>query len=160
MTISERRIEHVSGPVLSARAVSINVSEDSLSVRLVDGRTISVPLAWFPRLLGGTDQQRSNWRIFGDGIGIHWPELDEHISVENLLATRSEDILTYRDTPEAVVVEPSESTPTQHRPRGRVRQAEELIARNARGQFIKTGRFKPTSALDDMISSAVDSSSS
>jgi hypothetical protein len=69
-------------------ARSVNVTEDSLSVDLSDGRSISVPLAWFPRLFHGTVEERKNWRLIGSGSGIHWPDLDEDISVEGLLAGR------------------------------------------------------------------------
>jgi hypothetical protein len=68
-----------------AKAQSVTVTDDTLAVDLSDGRTISVPLAWFPRLLHGTPLERSHWRFIGDREGIHWPELDEDISVENLL---------------------------------------------------------------------------
>ena len=64
----------------------ITITEDSLIVDLIDGRTISVPIAWYPRLLYGTLEERNNWRLIGNGEGIHWSELDEDISVENLLA--------------------------------------------------------------------------
>lgn len=66
----------------------VMVGKDSLAVELSDGRTITVPMAWFPRLLHGTRAQRSNWRLIGSGEGIHWPDLDEDISVESLLAGR------------------------------------------------------------------------
>jgi hypothetical protein len=69
-----------------AKARNVSVGDDTLAVDLSDGRTISVPLAWFPRLLHGTPEERSNWRFIGDREGIHWPDLDEDISVENLLA--------------------------------------------------------------------------
>ena len=69
-----------------AKAQNVSVTDDTLAVDLSDGRTISVPLAWFPRLLHGTPEERSNWRFIGDREGIHWPDLDEDISVENLLA--------------------------------------------------------------------------
>lgn len=62
------------------------VSEESLTVDLDDGRTISVPLGWYPRLVHGTKEERENWRLIANGGGIHWPDLDEDISVENLLA--------------------------------------------------------------------------
>lgn len=68
------------------RAHSIEIDQDSLNVDLVDGRTISVPLAWYPRLAHGTHEQRGNWKLIGTGEGLHWPDLDEDISVENLLA--------------------------------------------------------------------------
>ena len=69
-----------------AKAQKVSVTDDTLAVDLSDGRTISVPLAWFPRLLHGTPEERNNWRLIGGGEGIHWPDLDEDISVENLLA--------------------------------------------------------------------------
>lgn len=67
-------------------AERVIVTEDTLSVDLSDGRTIAVPLAWFPRLLHATQRERTRWRLIGKGHGIHWPELDEDISVEGLLA--------------------------------------------------------------------------
>ncbi len=67
-------------------AVSVSISDDALSVELSDGRSITVPLAWFPRLAYGSLEERNNWRFAGNGSGIHWPELDEDISVENLLS--------------------------------------------------------------------------
>jgi hypothetical protein len=69
-------------------ATSVSVTEDSLTVDLSDGRTIVVPLPWFPRLLHGTPAERSNFRLVGNGSGIHWPDLDEDISIEGLLAGR------------------------------------------------------------------------
>ena len=69
-----------------AKAQQVLLTEDSLTVDLVDGRTISVPLAWYPRLFHGTPEERRNWRLIGQGEGIHWPDLDEDISIENLLA--------------------------------------------------------------------------
>ena len=67
-------------------AESVLFSEDSLTVQLDDGRALSVPLAWYPRLLHGTDEERRNYVLIGDGEGIHWPGLDEDVSVEGLLA--------------------------------------------------------------------------
>jgi hypothetical protein len=69
-------------------ATNVDVSDDAITVVLSDGRNISVPLAWFPRLLHGRPDERRNWRFIGDGQGIHWEALDEDISVENLLAGR------------------------------------------------------------------------
>ena len=69
-----------------AKAQNVSVTADTLAVDLSDGRSISVPLAWFPRLLHGTPDERNNWRFIGGGVGVHWPDLDEDISVENLLA--------------------------------------------------------------------------
>ena len=69
-------------------AIAVTVTEDTLSVDLSDGRTISVPLAWFPRLVHATKEERKNWRLIGKGEGIHWEDIDEDISVEGLLAGR------------------------------------------------------------------------
>src|SRR5213592_842311 len=68
-----------------ARALHVKVTADTLTVDLTDGRTISVPLAWFPRLLHGSVSERNNWRLIARGEGIHWIDLDEDISVEGLL---------------------------------------------------------------------------
>jgi Protein of unknown function (DUF3532). len=67
-------------------ATNVGVTDDTLTVDLSDGRTISVPLAWYPRLVHGTQEERANWRLIGRGEGIHWPQLDEDISVEGLIA--------------------------------------------------------------------------
>jgi hypothetical protein len=75
----------VSTLTAEAKAQNVIVTDDTLAVDLNDGRTISVPLAWYPRLLNGTPEEQSNWRFIGDKEGIHWPDLDEDISVENLL---------------------------------------------------------------------------
>ena len=66
-------------------ALRVDVTDDALTVELSDGRTLSVPLAWYPRLVYGSPEERSHWRLIGAGHGIHWPDLDEDISVENLL---------------------------------------------------------------------------
>jgi hypothetical protein len=63
----------------------VRVTEDVLSVDLIDGRTIIVPLAWYPRLLHATPEQRANWQVAGAGFGIHWPEVDEDLSTDGLL---------------------------------------------------------------------------
>ncbi len=68
-----------------AIAQSVSVTDDALQVDLSDGRTISAPLAWYPRLLHGTPSERNNWRLIGEGEGIHWLDLDEDISVESLI---------------------------------------------------------------------------
>jgi len=67
-------------------AESVTVTEDTLHVDLSDGRTISVPLTWFPRLVYATPKQRENWRLIGRGHGIHWEDIDEDISIEGLIA--------------------------------------------------------------------------
>jgi len=64
---------------------NVIVTTDTLRVELADGRTITAPLSWFPRLQGATPRQRENWKISGGGYGIHWPEIDEDISTEGLL---------------------------------------------------------------------------
>ena len=71
-----------------AKGQNVTVTDDSLTVDLMDGRTITAPLAWYPRLLHGTPQERNNWRLIGNGGGIHWPDLDEDLSVEGLLLGR------------------------------------------------------------------------
>ncbi len=68
------------------QVVTVSVSDNTLTVELSDGRTISVPTAWYPRLVYATTEERQKWRIVGNGHGIHWEMLDEDISVENLLA--------------------------------------------------------------------------
>jgi hypothetical protein len=67
------------------RVKDVRFTQDSLIVDLLDGRTISVPLVWYPRLLSATPAQRANWRLAGAGFGIHWPDVDEDLSVEGLL---------------------------------------------------------------------------
>jgi hypothetical protein len=74
--------------IQEVRAQNVTVSEDSLAVDLVDGRTIIVPLTWSPRLWYGTVEERSNFEIIGDGTIIHWPDLDEDLSIAGLLAGR------------------------------------------------------------------------
>lgn len=69
-----------------AFAQQVQITADTLTVDLADGRSIDVPLVWYPRLAHGTHEERTNWRLIGRGEGIHWPELDEDISVENLLS--------------------------------------------------------------------------
>lgn len=70
-------------------AEDVLVTEDTLTVDMSDGRTISVPTAWYPRLLHATPEERTNWRMIGRGHGIHWEDIDEDISVEGLLAGKS-----------------------------------------------------------------------
>ncbi len=78
MGISPRKIE--------AKASDVKVDDDMIHVRLLDGREISVPLEWFPKLRDATAIQRKNWRLIGGGYGIHWADLDEDISVAALLS--------------------------------------------------------------------------
>jgi hypothetical protein len=72
-------------PKAGERVMDVRVTDDAISVDLYDGRTITVPLAWYPRLLHATSEQRANWRIAGAGYGIHWPDIDEDLSVQGLL---------------------------------------------------------------------------
>ncbi|MGJ3248298.1 MAG: DUF2442 domain-containing protein [Elainellaceae cyanobacterium] len=75
------RIERLEIPTIQ----HVSVTEETLSVDLSDGRTIAAPLAWYPRLLHGSNAERNNWRLIGGGEGIHWSELDEDISLKNLI---------------------------------------------------------------------------
>ncbi|MBI2535182.1 MAG: DUF2442 domain-containing protein [Deltaproteobacteria bacterium] len=68
-----------------ALAVEVSCTGDELTVILADGRTVSAPIAWFPRLLAATRKQRNNWELIGGGVGIHWESIDEDISVASLL---------------------------------------------------------------------------
>jgi hypothetical protein len=70
-------------------ALSVVVSDDTLTVHLADARSITVPLVWFPRLVHGTPAERNHWELIGSGEGIHWPELDEDVSIAGLLAGRA-----------------------------------------------------------------------
>jgi hypothetical protein len=71
--------------VTDERVRGVEVTEDTLTVALMDGRCISVPLAWYPRLLHAEEAQRRNWQVAGGGYGIYWPDIDEDLSVEGLL---------------------------------------------------------------------------
>ena len=77
MTISE--------PSADVRIKHVDINQDRLAVDLMDGRSISVPLAWYPRLFHATQSQRNNWQIAGGGYGIHWPDIDEDLSSEGML---------------------------------------------------------------------------
>lgn len=77
MTISEPRV--------GERIVGVEIDDDVLMVHLADGRSVSVPLAWYPRLLHATPSQRRQWWVAGAGFGIHWPEIDEDLSVQGIL---------------------------------------------------------------------------
>lgn len=75
-----------SEPKAGERITAVRVTEDSLTIDLLDGRTMTVPLAWYPRLLHASEQERNNFRIIGAGYVIKWPDLDEHLSSQGLLA--------------------------------------------------------------------------
>ena len=66
-------------------AIELDVTDDELIVSLADGRKLSVPVAWYPRLANATPEQRRNWKIIGPGVGFHWPDVDEDLSVEGML---------------------------------------------------------------------------
>jgi hypothetical protein len=72
----------------AASVQNATVADEKLTVELSDGRVISLPLAWFPRLVHATPQERGNWRLIGNGEGIHWSDLDEDVSVENVILGR------------------------------------------------------------------------
>ena len=74
--------------VIVPNAEEVTVTEDTLTAELADGRSISVPLVWYPRLVHATQQERDNWEFIGRGRGIHWPDLDEDLSVEGLITGR------------------------------------------------------------------------
>lgn len=76
----------ISRPKPGERIKSVQVTDDMLVVSLADGRIVSVPLAWYPRLLHATASQRRRWQLAGAGFGIHWPEIDEDLSVQGILA--------------------------------------------------------------------------
>ena len=78
------RLEHLNLP----RVINASVTDDTLSVDLEDGRTVSVPIGWYPRLAHGTSAERANVQIAGSGFGLHWPDLDEDIGIEGILLGR------------------------------------------------------------------------
>jgi hypothetical protein len=75
----------VSEPKPGERVKDVHFTEDTMSVDLLDGRTIVVPLAWYPKLLDASSEDRQNWKLSGAGFGIHWPDIDEDLSTEGLL---------------------------------------------------------------------------
>jgi len=78
----------ISSAEVQPLAVDVACNHDAIQVALADGREISVPLTWYPRLLEATPKDRNNWRLIGGGLGIHWEDLDEDVSVESLLRLR------------------------------------------------------------------------
>jgi hypothetical protein len=75
--------------IRAVNALKVTVTEDSLALDLSDGRTVSVPLMWYPRLLHGSPRERNNWRLIAGGEGIHWPDLEEDVSVEGIILGRA-----------------------------------------------------------------------
>jgi hypothetical protein len=119
MVISARKL----GPALSARATAVAFTNDSLSVTLEDGRRISVPIVWFPKLAEATEEQPRHWRLIGHGIGIAWDELDEDISVEGLMATSDDSVLTVPAAPDRAA---------KQRPR-----RNQSVVRDRTGRFVR-----------------------
>ncbi|MCK6618924.1 MAG: DUF2442 domain-containing protein [Calditrichaceae bacterium] len=85
---TSRAIDKIKNFKIDLRVKELTIDDEKLIVELMDGRSISAPLWWFPRLLNATVQQRANWRVIDAGYGIHWPEVDEHIGSEGLLTGR------------------------------------------------------------------------
>jgi hypothetical protein len=75
----------VAPPITEARATGVRFDDDTLVVALLDGRELTVPLAWYPRLAAATADQRRDWQLVGRGVGIHWPDIDEDLSVAGML---------------------------------------------------------------------------
>lgn len=75
----------ISAPILNSDAIDVETTETSLKVTLADGRELTAPIEWFPRLRDATSEQRSRWRLIGGGEGIHWPDIDEDIAISTLL---------------------------------------------------------------------------
>jgi Protein of unknown function (DUF2442) len=101
-----------------ALAVDVSCSEDDLSIVLSDGRTVVVPLAWFPRLVGASAKQRANWELIGGGIGIHWEAVDEDISVASLLQPEN-----FMRLPDIALQPPTRARRDRRKSRGRPRAA-------------------------------------
>lgn len=78
-------INSLTAETIKPRAQNVVITDEAIIVDLVDGRTITVPLAWYPRLVHATPAERNNWRFIGSNEGVHWPDLDEDISIENLI---------------------------------------------------------------------------
>ena len=110
-------------------AVRARIVDDAVVIDLSDGRTVTAPLAWYPRLLHGTARERRHWRLIGGGEGVHWPDLDEDLSVEGLLAGRpsAESQASFKKWLEArrpqanKRMQPARTTSRGHRARGRAR---------------------------------------
>ncbi len=75
-------------PKMTMRATQVRINDRQLTVDLIDGRTLSVPLEWYPRLAHGTPEERNDYRLIANGVGIHWPSVDEDISIQNLIDGR------------------------------------------------------------------------
>jgi hypothetical protein len=119
-----------------ALAQGVSVGDDALVVDLVDGRTIAVPLAWFPRLAHGTASERANWCLIGGGEGIHWPDLDEDISVEGLQPGRKSG-------------ETQESVSTPVAPNGGNRLADDVLAGLKKGRRLRMSRWPSVLPLSE-----------
>ncbi len=106
-----------------SRIDRVEVTDETITAHLVDGRVISVPLAWSWRLSDATPAQRANWRLIGDGHGVHWPDLDEDISAEGMLngvpARRPQAANVKRTTPAHKALQPTSRAPRKRKSRGR-----------------------------------------
>ncbi|MEI6987420.1 MAG: DUF2442 domain-containing protein [Rhodospirillaceae bacterium] len=103
-----------SAPKIDERVMSVLIDGERLAVDLMDGRTIAVPLAWYPRLFNATSEQRGRWEVAGGGFGIHWPDLDEDLSTEGLLrgARAHDKALPFEPLiPNATTIEAMEEAP-------------------------------------------------
>jgi hypothetical protein len=78
----------ISALTLNSDAIDVEVTESALRIMLADGRELSAPMEWFPRLRDATSEQRRNWRLVGGGEGVHWPDVDEDVAVSTLLRTK------------------------------------------------------------------------
>jgi hypothetical protein len=112
---------------VESRIDHVNVTDETITAHLVDGRVISVPLAWSWRLSEATPAQRTNWRLIGDGHGVHWPDIDEDISAEGMLtgvpAHRPRGEVLGRSEPANKDLQPTSRAPRKRKSRRRPRAA-------------------------------------
>jgi hypothetical protein len=93
-------MQHLDDELRSARVREVEISDDTLTVHLKDGRSVSCPLLWYPSLAKASSNERQNYRLIGDGTGIHWPDLDEDISVRGMLLGRSDPTVEQTTDPD------------------------------------------------------------
>jgi len=106
MSILDRSRARQAPPIEEARVAAVEVTEDLLHVRLTDGRELSVPLAWFPRLLAATPTQRAVMELIGDGSGIHWTEIDEDLEIAGLLGREGQRVGQGNDNDDVMIQDP------------------------------------------------------
>lgn len=100
-------MQHLNDELRSARVREVEISDDTLTAHLKDGRSVSCPLLWYPSLAKASSDERQNYRLIGDGTGIHWPDLDEDISVRGMLLGRpSPSVVQNAGTDDAEAVSP------------------------------------------------------